>query len=133
MPEINVELVRYNTKKTKKRKRANFIVASQTEAAIIERLERIHKGDKVESILEIKWGETIDNDEDEAEIYTGIVKFYDIEKGFGFIEPDEDMEDLFFHASALGGQEIYDNDPVDFEVSIGPKGPIAIRIQFIED
>ncbi len=133
MPEINVELVRYNTKKTKKRKRANFIVASQTEAAIIERLERIHKGDKVESILEIKWGETIDNDEDEAEIYTGIVKFYDIEKGFGFIEPDEDMEDLFFHASALGGQEIYDNDPVDFEMSIGPKGPIAIRIELIQD
>ena len=48
------------TVKTKKRKRANLIVSAKTKAAVIEKLEMIHKGDKVESITEIVWGEAVE-------------------------------------------------------------------------
>ena len=50
MKEYNVKLVKYDTAKTKKRKRADFTVPSKTKAAVIERLEKIHKGDKIEVI-----------------------------------------------------------------------------------
>ena len=133
MNKIKVELVRYDMDKTKKRKRANFDVSSKTEAAIIEKLERIHKGEKVVTIHEITWGEELEVKQTKAKRHSGIIKFFDTEKGFGFIEPDEDREDLFFHASALGGEEFYDADPVEFEIGNGPKGEVAIRITLIED
>ncbi len=133
---INVELVKYDTKKTKKRKRANLIVEEKTEAAVIEKLEKIHKGDKIEAISEIVWGDVIvkpkTKKDVEGTLLQGVVKFYDEEKGFGFIDPDSDEEDLFFHSTALGGERLYENDRVEFEMSIGPKGPIAIHIKFIE-
>ena len=137
MSEINVELVKYDTKKTKKRKRANLIVSAKTEAAVIEKLEKIHKGDKVESIIEIIWGEAIDKTQRKnGEVKTvtrGFVKFYDEGKGFGFITPDADEEDLFFHSTALNGAKVDDDDLVEFETSEGPKGPIAIHIKIIKE
>ena len=127
--KIKVELVKYDTEKPKKRKRANLLVEAKSEEAVIEKLEKIHKGDKVKSIHEIVWGENQTNEKDQAAIITGTVKFFDEEKGFGFISPDADMEDLFFHASALGGETIYDDDFVQFQASQGPKGMIAIHIK----
>ena len=56
-----------------------------------------------------------------------------MDKGFGFIQPNSDMDDLFFHASALGGIEIYDEDLVEYEIGKGPKGLIAIRITYDKD
>ena len=137
MSEINVELVRYDTKRTKKRKRANMIVSAKTEEAVIEKLEKIHKGDKIEAITETIWGEIIIKPKTkkgvEGTLLQGVVKFYDEEKGFGFIDPDSDGEDLFFHSTALGGERLYENDRVEFEMSIGPKGPIAIHIVYLKD
>lgn len=129
MDTIKVELVKYDMDKTKKRKRANFTVRAQTEEAIIEKLERIHKGEKVEALHEVIWGEEIVDFKKEIEVFTGTVKFFDEEKGFGFIQPDSDMEDLFFHASALGGELVYDHDPVEFSTGKGPKGLVAIQIK----
>ena len=133
MAKITVELVKYDMDKTKKRKRANFIVDSKSEVAIIDKLERIHKGEKVQAIHEIVWGEEEFTPSHDVEYVTGKVKFFDEEKGFGFIRADIDIEDLFFHASALGGEVVYDNDLVEFEVSDGPKGPIAINIRAFDD
>jgi CspA family cold shock protein len=137
MSEVNVELVKYDTIKTKKRKRANLVVSAKTEEAVIEKLEKIHKGDKVESIVEIIWGEATANAKGKkgapAKVVTGVVKFYDEEKGFGFIDADDSNEDLFFHASALNGEMFYENDLVEFEKSEGPKGPVAIHIRLIEE
>jgi hypothetical protein len=56
MAKATVELVKYDMDKTKKRKRANFSVADKTEEAVIAKLEKIHKGEKVETIHEIVWG-----------------------------------------------------------------------------
>ena len=141
MAKITVELVKYDMDKTKKRKRANFIVGDKTEEAIIDKLERIHKGEKVEAIHEVVWGEEEEIKEqperkkvekEPGEKVTGVVKFFDHEKGFGFIKPDVNMDDLFFHATALDGKDIYDEDAVEFEVGEGPKGKIAVKIKYIE-
>lgn len=130
--KIMVELVKYDMDKTKKRKRANFQVDAKTEKAVIQKLERIHKGEKVQAIHELVWGKLeLDNDF-EIETVRGTVKFYDNTKGFGFISPDDDMDDLFFHASALGDEEIADGTIVRFQVSEGPKGLIAIKIKAME-
>ena len=135
MSEVIVDLVKYDTKKTKKRKRKNLIVSDQTETAVIEKLEKIHKGDQVESINEIIWGEAKTKTKKDVgrKVLTGVVKFFDEAKGFGFITPDSGKEDLFFHSSALSGEKIYDDDPVEFEKSLGTNGPVAIRIKFIQE
>lgn len=136
MAQIKVELVKYDTLKTKKRKRKDLLVDAKTEASVIEKLEKIHKGDKIEVIHEIIWAEVSSESVAEvvpAERFEGRVKFFDAEKGFGFIRPRIDMDDLFFHASALGGVVVNDNDLVEFEVSEGPKGLIAIHISANEE
>jgi CspA family cold shock protein len=59
---------------------------------------------------------------------TGIVKFYNSEKGFGFIKDDETQEDIFVHRSGVRGM-IRDNDAVSFEVERGQKGLNAVNVQ----
>lgn len=132
MAKIVVELVKYDMDKTTKRKRKNLIVDAKTEAAIVSKLERIHKGEKLVAIHEVVWAEPVLDEDFEVESIRGTVKFFDDVKGFGFIDPDDDMDDLFFHKSALGGVKIHDGDIVRFEVSEGPKGPIAIKIQLMD-
>jgi len=128
--KVTVELVKYDMDKTKKRKRSNLIVESKTEQAVMAKLEKIHKGEKVQAIHEIVWGaEELEGNE----VLKGIVKFFDVEKGFGFIQPDIDMDDLFFHITSIGALELTDNAPVEFEVSEGPKGLVATKIKLLEE
>jgi CspA family cold shock protein len=63
---------------------------------------------------------------------TGIVKWFNDSKGFGFITPDEGGEDLFAHFSAIqssGFKSLQENQRVQFEVTTGPKGKQASNIQ----
>jgi len=63
---------------------------------------------------------------------TGIVKWFNDAKGFGFITPDEGGEDLFAHFSAIqstGFKSLQENQRVSFEVTAGPKGKQASNIQ----
>jgi CspA family cold shock protein len=141
MTEIMVDLVKYDTEKTKKRKRSKILVADKSENAVIEKLEKIHKGDKIIAIHEIVWGEEFVkpklkfdiNRDKPKEVLTGIVKFYDDVKGYGFIQSDTDIDDLFFHASALDGETLYEQDPVEFETKEGAKGLSATRIRLISE
>jgi len=132
MAKITVELVKYDTEKTTKRKRKNLIVEARSEQAVIDKLEKIHKGDKIKTIHEIVWSEDEKSEREPSAIFTGTVKFFDEEKGFGFIQPDEEMDDLFFHKSALGGAKLFNQDVVEFEISDGPKGAVAVKIKFVE-
>lgn len=131
MASVLVELVKYDMDKTKKRKRANFSVDVKSEAAVIQKLEKIHKGEKVQAIHELVWGEEVLSKDDYADIFEGTVKFFDEAKGFGFIRPEAKMDDLFFHISALGGEIVHDGDSVEFEIGEGPKGAVAIKIKLI--
>ncbi len=62
---------------------------------------------------------------------TGKVKFFNTEKGFGFITPDDGSKDLFVHISGIEGESLKDNDTVEYEVGEGRKGPCAIDVKVI--
>ena len=63
---------------------------------------------------------------------TGIVKWFNESKGFGFIAPDNGGKDLFAHFKEIEGsgfRTIQENQKVEFEVVQGQKGPAASRIR----
>lgn len=60
---------------------------------------------------------------------TGTVKFFNDEKGFGFIKPDDGGQDLFVHISGVEGNTLRDDEKVEFEVGEGQKGPCAIQVK----
>lgn len=62
---------------------------------------------------------------------TGTVKFFNPDKGFGFITPDDGTKDVFVHQNSLNGCRIHDNDKVNYEVESGPKGFSAINVSII--
>lgn len=65
---------------------------------------------------------------------TGIVKWFNDSKGFGFITPDNGGADLFAHFSAItseGFRTLAENQRVSFNSESGPKGPQATNIQAI--
>lgn len=66
---------------------------------------------------------------------TGIVKWFNDTKGFGFIKPDDGGEDLFAHFSEIQGagfKTLKENQKVEFEIKTGPKGKQACTIKPIE-
>jgi len=66
---------------------------------------------------------------------TGIVKWFNDQKGFGFITPDGGGGDLFAHFSAInadGFKSLKENQRVQFEEATGPKGKQAANIRPID-
>jgi CspA family cold shock protein len=62
---------------------------------------------------------------------TGTVKWFDSQKGFGFIT-QEDNTDIFVHYSDIAGEgyrQLNEGDEVEFEVEQGDKGPKAINVK----
>ncbi|RZL79914.1 MAG: cold-shock protein [Rhodococcus sp. (in: high G+C Gram-positive bacteria)] len=62
----------------------------------------------------------------------GIVKWFNGEKGFGFIKPDDGGADLFVHFSEIEGsgfKSLEENQRVEFEVGQGQKGPQAQKVR----
>ncbi len=63
---------------------------------------------------------------------TGIVKWFNDSKGFGFITPDDGGEDLFAHFSAIqssGFKSLKEAQRVVFDITSGPKGKQAANIR----
>lgn len=62
---------------------------------------------------------------------TGTVKFFNEQKGFGFIKPDDGSKDLFIHRSNVetADQALFDDQKVEFEVGQGRKGPEATKVR----
>ena len=58
---------------------------------------------------------------------SGKVKFFNTEKGFGFIAPDQGGQDIFVHKSGTR-EALYENDQVTFEVEQTKRGPSAINV-----
>ena len=62
---------------------------------------------------------------------TGIVKWFDASKGFGFIAHDDGSKDVFVHHSAIrmdGYAALQEGERVSFEVEQGAKGPAAANV-----
>jgi CspA family cold shock protein len=58
----------------------------------------------------------------------GTVKFFNYQKGFGFIKVEKSGKDVFVHSTGLK-EEIRDNDVVEFEVEMTPKGLNAVNVR----
>lgn len=62
---------------------------------------------------------------------TGTVKFFNSQKGFGFITPDAGGKDIFVHANSLNGTSLNDGQKVEYEVEEGRKGPEAKNVDIV--
>ena len=63
---------------------------------------------------------------------TGTVKWFNADKGYGFIAPDDGTADVFVHFSAITGsgyRSLDENQKVEFDTTQGQKGPQAENVR----
>ena len=63
---------------------------------------------------------------------TGIVKFFNVTRGFGFISPEDGSKDVFVHISAVeqaGMSQLTEGQKVTFDVQPDARGPKAVNLQ----
>jgi CspA family cold shock protein len=68
----------------------------------------------------------------EQQVSTGTVKWFNSEKGYGFITQDDGGPDVFVHFSAISGtgyRNLEENQKVEYEVTQGQKGPQAANVR----
>jgi cold shock CspA family protein len=64
-------------------------------------------------------------------IRTGVITFFNNDKGYGFIKDLETQESVFVHVNALS-EPVKEQNKVSFEVEMGPKGANAINVKLVK-
>lgn len=71
-----------------------------------------------------------------GERYSGIVKWFDVRKGYGFITREDENKDYFVHFSGIKTDTefklLHENERVTFEIEQGKKGPCAVNVMLQE-
>lgn len=67
----------------------------------------------------------------EDPVRNGTVTFFNESKGFGFIRDNDSKESIFVHVNSLQ-ESIKEGNLVSFEIGMGPKGPIALKVKQIK-
>jgi CspA family cold shock protein len=62
---------------------------------------------------------------------TGIVKFFNETKGFGFVVDDASGQEIFLHVTGLNGTKVRENDRIEFQTVEGRKGLNAVNVKRI--
>ncbi len=91
---------------------------------------------RLDATDEIQLDQTINQSKDLLEEYptmcTGTVKWFNNAKGYGFVKPDDREDDVFVHFSSIemdGYKTLKEGQKVEFELSQGPKGLHAAKVQ----
>jgi cold shock protein len=77
---------------------------------------------------------TGDTQEGVRHVPTGTVKWFNDEKGYGFITPDDGDRDLFVHYTGIDGggfKSLAENAKVEYQEEAGDKGPKAVNVRLI--
>ncbi len=67
----------------------------------------------------------------QIQMQTGVVKFFNESKGFGFIVDAATGNDIFLHVTGLNGLKVRENDQVQYDVVEGRKGLNAVNVKKI--
>ncbi|HSZ35603.1 MAG TPA: cold-shock protein [Acidimicrobiales bacterium] len=62
---------------------------------------------------------------------TGTVKFFNHDRGFGFIAPSSGEKDVFVHSSNVNTGTLQDGQEVEFDIAQGAKGPEAQNVRAV--
>lgn len=90
----------------------------------------LHDDDEIE-LEDIEIAIPKKEDIEEDPIKKGTVKFFDNEKGYGFIDGHDSNQSYFVHVNSLS-ISITDGDKVTFEVEMGKKGPVAVNVKMAD-
>ncbi|WP_158961831.1 cold-shock protein [Myroides fluvii] len=66
-------------------------------------------------------------------MHTGVIKFFNEDKGFGFITNEATKQDIFVHITGLNTKNVEQGNRVSYDEEQGKKGLIATNVQVIED